>query len=226
MAASGNQRSAGRRFSVRDHLADPEVRAGFEEQAAVLEAARLVRDLRESAGLSQEALARQVGTSQAHLSMLERGVGRYGPTYLMLRKIATACGARLQVSASPAEAPASVVRPARAPDTRPAAMSFRPLHDRLLVRRVGAEDRSAGGIIIPEGVREKPVQGEVLAAGPGVRNEMGQLVPLDARAGDRILFARYAGSEVRLNNEDFLILRESDILAVVESDRVRTYAAA
>ncbi len=215
MAASGNQRSAGRRFSVRDHLADPEVRAGFEEQAAVLEAARLVRDLRESAG-----------TSQAHLSMLERGVGRYGPTYLMLRKIATACGARLQVSASPAEAPASVVRPARAPDTRPAAMSFRPLHDRLLVRRVGAEDRSAGGIIIPEGVREKPVQGEVLAAGPGVRNEMGQLVPLDARAGDRILFARYAGSEVRLNNEDFLILRESDILAVVESDRVRTYAAA
>jgi chaperonin GroES len=215
VAASGNQRSAGRRFSVRDHLADPEVRAGFEEQAAVLEAARLVRDLRESAG-----------TSQAHLSMLERGVGRYGPTYLMLRKIATACGARLQVSASPAEAPASVVRPARAPDTRPAAMSFRPLHDRLLVRRVGAEDRSAGGIIIPEGVREKPVQGEVLAAGPGVRNEMGQLVPLDARAGDRILFARYAGSEVRLNNEDFLILRESDILAVVESDRVRTYAAA
>jgi chaperonin GroES len=95
-------------------------------------------------------------------------------------------------------------------------MSFRPLHDRVVVRRITAEEKTAGGIIIPETAKEKPSEGEVIAVGPGARNEQGQLVPLDVKAGDRILFGKWSGTEVKINGEDLLIMKESDILGIVE----------
>jgi chaperonin GroES len=93
---------------------------------------------------------------------------------------------------------------------------FRPLHDRVLVRRVEAEERTPGGVIIPDTAKEKPVEGEVLAAGPGSRSEDGKLHPLDVKAGDRVLFAKWSGTEVILDGEDRLILKESDILGILE----------
>lgn len=93
---------------------------------------------------------------------------------------------------------------------------FRPLHDRVLVRRVEAEEKTPGGIIIPDTAKEKPVEAEVLAAGPGSRSEDGKLHPLDVKAGDRVLFAKWSGTEVILDGEDRLILKESDILGVLE----------
>ena len=98
-------------------------------------------------------------------------------------------------------------------------MDFRPLHDRVVVRRLNAEERTTGGIIIPDTAQEKPMQGEVIAVGPGARNEQGQLVPLDVKAGDRILFGKWSGTEVKLNGEDLLIMKESDILGVLEADK-------
>ena len=95
-------------------------------------------------------------------------------------------------------------------------MDFRPLHDRVLVRRVEAEEKTAGGIIIPDTAKEKPQEGEVLAVGAGTRDESGKLVPLDVKAGDRILFGKWSGTEVRLDGEDLLIMKESDILGIVE----------
>jgi chaperonin GroES len=95
-------------------------------------------------------------------------------------------------------------------------MHFRPLHDRVLVRRIKAEERSAGGIIIPDTAKEKPQEGEIIAAGPGARNEQGQLVPLDAKAGDRVLFGKWSGTEVKIDGEDLLIMKESDLLGIVE----------
>ena len=95
-------------------------------------------------------------------------------------------------------------------------MTFRPLHDRVLVRRVEAEEKTAGGIIIPDTAKEKPQEGEVLAVGTGVRDESGKLTPLDVQEGDRILFGKWSGTEVRLNGEDLLIMKESDILGIVE----------
>ena len=95
-------------------------------------------------------------------------------------------------------------------------MGFRPLHDRVLVRRVEAEEKTAGGIIIPDTAKEKPQEGEVIAAGAGSRDESGKLVPLDVKAGDRILFGKCSGTEVRLDGEDLLIMKESDILGIVE----------
>jgi len=94
-------------------------------------------------------------------------------------------------------------------------MKFRPLHDRVLVRRVEAEEKTAGGIIIPDTAKEKPQEGEVLAVGAGSRDESGKLVPLDVKAGDRILFGKWSGTEVRLDGEDLLIMKESDIMGVV-----------
>ncbi len=94
-------------------------------------------------------------------------------------------------------------------------MNFRPLHDRVLVRRVEAEEKTAGGIIIPDTAKEKPQEGEVIAAGAGARDESGKLVPLDVKEGDRILFGKWSGTEVRLNGEDLLIMKESDILGIV-----------
>ncbi len=95
-------------------------------------------------------------------------------------------------------------------------MAFRPLHDRVLVRRVEEEARSAGGIIIPDTAQEKPMQGEVVATGPGARNEKGELVALDVKAGDLILFGKWSGTEVKLDGEELLIMKESDIMAVIE----------
>ena len=96
-------------------------------------------------------------------------------------------------------------------------MNFRPLHDRVVVRRIEAEEKTAGGIIIPDTVKEKPQEGEVVAAGPGARNEKGELVALDLKAGDRILFGKWSGTEVKIDGEDLLIMKESDILGIVEN---------
>ena len=95
-------------------------------------------------------------------------------------------------------------------------MHFRPLHDRVLVRRIDAEEKTAGGIIIPDTAKEKPQQGDIIAAGPGARNEQGQLVPLDVKAGDRVLFGKWSGTEVKIDGEELLIMKESDLLGVVE----------
>ncbi len=94
-------------------------------------------------------------------------------------------------------------------------MRFRPLHDRVVIRRLEQEDRSAGGIIIPETAQEKPMQGEVVAVGPGSRADDGKLTSLDVEAGDRILFGKYSGTEVKVDGEDLLIMRESDIMGVI-----------
>ena len=104
-------------------------------------------------------------------------------------------------------------------------MNFRPLHDRVLVRRVEAEEKTAGGIIIPDTAKEKPQEGEVLAVGAGTRDESGKLVALDVKAGDRILFGKWSGTEVRLNGEDLLIMKESDILGIVEGQAAVREAA-
>ena len=98
-------------------------------------------------------------------------------------------------------------------------MGFRPLHDRVLVRRVEAEEKTAGGIIIPDTAKEKPQEGEVIAVGPGARDETGKVQPLDVKSGDRILFGKWSGTEVKLNGEDLLIMKESDILGVLEADK-------
>ncbi|MEH2675491.1 co-chaperone GroES [Bradyrhizobium elkanii] len=95
-------------------------------------------------------------------------------------------------------------------------MHFRPLHDRVLVRRLDAEEKTAGGIIIPDTAKEKPQEGEIIAAGPGARNEQGQLIPLDVKAGDRVLFGKWSGTEVKIDGQDLLIMKESDLLGVVE----------
>jgi chaperonin GroES len=93
-------------------------------------------------------------------------------------------------------------------------MTFRPLHDRVLVRRVEAEAKTAGGIIIPDTAQEKPQQGEVVSAGAGARGEDGSIIPLDVKAGDKILFGKWSGTEVKLDGEDLIIMKESDILGI------------
>jgi chaperonin GroES len=95
-------------------------------------------------------------------------------------------------------------------------MKFRPLHDRVLVRRIDEEDRTTGGIIIPDTAKEKPMQGEVIAVGPGARDEKGQLVPLEVRKGDRVLFGKWSGTEVKIDGQELVIMKESDILGIVE----------
>ncbi len=95
-------------------------------------------------------------------------------------------------------------------------MHFRPLHDRVVVRRIDAEEKTAGGIIIPDTAKEKPQEGEILAVGPGARNEQGQLVSLDVKAGDRVLFGKWSGTEVKVDGQDLLIMKESDLLGIVE----------
>jgi chaperonin GroES len=96
-----------------------------------------------------------------------------------------------------------------------AKLKFRPLHDRVVVRRVESEAKSAGGIIIPDTAKEKPQEGEVLAVGTGARDEAGKLVALDVKAGDRVLFGKWSGTEVKLNGEDLLIMKESDIMGIL-----------
>ncbi|MCC5979496.1 MAG: co-chaperone GroES [Salinarimonas sp.] len=104
-------------------------------------------------------------------------------------------------------------------------MTFRPLHDRVLVRRIEADQKTAGGIIIPDNAREKPQQGEIVAVGPGARNERGDLVALDVKAGDRVLFGKWSGTEVRIDGEDLLIMKESDLLGVLDASEAQKKAA-
>ena len=94
-------------------------------------------------------------------------------------------------------------------------MAFRPLHDRVVVKRLEGEDKTKGGIIIPDTVKEKPQEGKIIAVGPGGRDETGKLIPLDVKAGDRILFGKWSGTEVKIDGDDLLIMKESDILGVV-----------
>lgn len=93
---------------------------------------------------------------------------------------------------------------------------FRPLHDRVLVRRIEQDEKTAGGIIIPDTAKEKPMEGEVIAVGPGIRGEDGRLNPLDVKPGDRVLFGKWSGSEIKIGGEDLLIMKESDVLGVIE----------
>jgi chaperonin GroES len=95
-------------------------------------------------------------------------------------------------------------------------MQFRPLHDRVLVRRVESEERTKGGILIPDTAKEKPMEGEVVAAGPGARGDDGKLQPMDVKAGDRVLFGKWSGTEVKLDGEELIIMKESDIMGVLE----------
>ncbi|MBY3048285.1 MULTISPECIES: co-chaperone GroES [Rhizobium] len=104
-------------------------------------------------------------------------------------------------------------------------MSFRPLHDRILVRRVDSEEKTKGGIIIPDTAKEKPQEGEVIAVGPGARNDAGQIQELDVKIGDRILFGKWSGTEIKINGEDLLIMKESDVMGIIETRGEKKQAA-
>ncbi len=104
-------------------------------------------------------------------------------------------------------------------------MKFRPLHDRVVVKRIDAEEKSAGGIIIPDTAKEKPSQGEIIAVGPGGRDEAGKLVPLDVQVGNRILFGKWSGTEVKIDGVEYLIMKESDIMGVLEDVQIKKKAA-
>ena len=104
-------------------------------------------------------------------------------------------------------------------------MKFRPLHDRVVVRRIDAEAKSAGGIIIPDTAREKPSQGEIIAVGPGGRDEAGKLIPIDLEVGDRVLFGKWSGTEIEIGGEELLIMKESDIMGVLDAPVAKKKAA-
>jgi len=104
-------------------------------------------------------------------------------------------------------------------------MKFRPLHDRVVVERIDAEAKSAGGIIIPDTAKEKPSQGEIVAVGPGGRDEAGKLIPIDLKKGDRVLFGKWSGTEVKIDSVDYLIMKESDIMGVIEEPAAKKKAA-
>ena len=104
-------------------------------------------------------------------------------------------------------------------------MKFRPLHDRIVVKRIDAESKSAGGIIIPDTAQEKPSQGEAIAVGPGGRDEAGRLIPIDIKVGDRVLFGKWSGTEVKIDSQDLLIMKESDIMGVIEEPVAKRKAA-
>ena len=98
-------------------------------------------------------------------------------------------------------------------------MKFRPLHDRVVVKRLGEEELTAGGIIIPDTAQEKPMEGKVIAVGPGLRSDDGKITPLDVKSGDRILFGKWSGTEVKIDDEELLIMKESDIMGIIESGK-------
>jgi chaperonin GroES len=104
-------------------------------------------------------------------------------------------------------------------------MKFRPLHDRVVVRRIEAEEKSAGGIIIPDTAKEKPSQGEIIAVGPGGRDESGKLIPIDVREGDRVLFGKWSGTEVKIDGQELLIMKESDIMGIIDEPVAKKKAA-
>jgi len=103
-------------------------------------------------------------------------------------------------------------------------MKFRPLQDRVLIRRIEEEEKTAGGIIIPDTAKEKPMEGEIIAAGPGIRDDEGKLRPLDVKVGDRVLFGKWSGTEIKIDGEDFVVAKESDIMGVVEETATRKVA--
>ena len=105
-------------------------------------------------------------------------------------------------------------------------MKFRPLHDRVVVKRVEEEGKTKGGIIIPDTAKEKPMEGEIVAVGPGARDEKGALVPLDVKKGDRILFGKWSGTEIKLDGDDLLIMKESDIMGIIDHVAIATKKAA
>ena len=105
-------------------------------------------------------------------------------------------------------------------------MNFRPLHDRVVVRRLDGEAKTAGGIIIPDTAQEKPMEGEIVAAGPGARDDSGKLAPLDVKAGDRVLFGKWSGTEVKIDGDDLLIMKESDIMGIIEGTKKKSRKAA
>ena len=105
-------------------------------------------------------------------------------------------------------------------------MKFRPLHDRVVVKRLAEEERTAGGIIIPDSAKEKPMQGEIVAVGAGARDENGKVQPLDVKAGDRVLFGKWSGTEVKLDGEELLIMKESDIMGIIEGTAAKKSKAA
>jgi chaperonin GroES len=104
-------------------------------------------------------------------------------------------------------------------------MKFRPLHDRIVVRRIEAEEKTKGGVIIPDTAQEKPMQGEVIAVGPGARDEQGKVVPLDVKEGDRILFGKWSGTEVKIDGDELLIMKESDVMGILEGGTAKRKAA-
>jgi chaperonin GroES len=104
-------------------------------------------------------------------------------------------------------------------------MKFRPLHDRVVVKRIAEEERTAGGIIIPDTAKEKPMQGDVIAVGPGARGDDGKLVPLDVKAGDRVLFGKWSGTEVKIDGDELLIMKESDIMGILDGAKKASKAA-
>ena len=104
-------------------------------------------------------------------------------------------------------------------------MKFRPLHDRVVVKRIDAEEKTAGGIIIPDSAKEKPSQGEVVSVGPGGRDESGKLIPLDVKTGDRVLFGKWSGTEVKIDGVEYLIMKESDIMGVLDAEVAKKKAA-
>ena len=104
-------------------------------------------------------------------------------------------------------------------------MKFRPLHDRVVVRRIESEGKTAGGIIIPDTAKEKPQEGEIIAVGPGARDETGKLIALDVKVGDRILFGKWSGTEVKIDGEDLLIMKESDVMGIIEGKAASRKAA-
>ncbi|HUI97129.1 MAG TPA: co-chaperone GroES [Xanthobacteraceae bacterium] len=104
-------------------------------------------------------------------------------------------------------------------------MKFRPLHDRVVVKRIEAEEKTAGGIIIPDSAKEKPSQGEVVSVGPGGRDESGKLIPMDVKAGDRVLFGKWSGTEVKIDGTEYLIMKESDIMGVLDAEVAKKKAA-
>ena len=105
-------------------------------------------------------------------------------------------------------------------------MKFRPLHDRVVVRRIDEEEKSAGGIIIPDTAKEKPSQGKIVAVGSGARNDNGQIIPLDVRVGDTILFGKWSGTEIKIDGEDLLIMKESDVMGILEAQKASKKKAA
>jgi chaperonin GroES len=104
-------------------------------------------------------------------------------------------------------------------------MKFRPLHDRIVIKRIEAESKSTGGIIIPDTAKEKPQQGEVVAVGPGGRDESGKLIPIDVKAGDRVLFGKWSGTEVKIEDQEYLIMKESDVMGALVETEARKKAA-